>query len=130
MDDDLVTFLRARFDEEAGLARRCGREWSACGDAVDFGQAESSGFDPAIAQHIALHDPARVLREVGARRRVLARHTLSPALGDPELPWENRDDCQFDGDLWPCDDLLDLALPYIGHADFPEQYAELMEQHR
>ncbi|MFJ8664070.1 hypothetical protein [Streptomyces sp. NPDC093795] len=24
-----------------------------------------------------------------ARRRVLARHVLSPATGDPELPWDN-----------------------------------------
>ncbi|WP_329079392.1 hypothetical protein [Streptomyces niveus] len=28
-------------------------------------------------------------------RRVLARHVLSPATGDPELPWDNRDDCQY-----------------------------------
>ncbi|WP_412078269.1 DUF6221 family protein [Streptomyces xanthophaeus] len=63
--------------------------------------------------------PARVLREVEAKRRVLARHVLSPAAGDPERPWENRDDCQYDGETWPCDDLLDLASPYADHADYP-----------
>ncbi|WP_243870046.1 DUF6221 family protein [Streptomyces liangshanensis] len=42
--------------------------------------------------HVALRGPARVLRRVEAKRRVLARHVLSPAVGDPELPWDDRDD--------------------------------------
>ncbi|MEV8417155.1 hypothetical protein AB0P45_26640 [Streptomyces niveus] len=42
-----------------------------------------------------------------AERRVLARH----------VPWDNRDDCRYDGETWPCDDLLDLASPYAGHPD-------------
>ncbi|MFD8692554.1 hypothetical protein [Streptomyces sp. NPDC059651] len=50
---------------------------------------------------------------------MLARHALSPATGDPELPWDNRDDCQYDGETWPCDDLLDLASPYGDHPDYP-----------
>lgn len=80
------------------------------------------GLHPAIAQHVALHGPARVLLEVEAKRRVLNRHRLSPAEGDPERPWDDRDDCQFDGDSWPCGDLLDLALPYQDHRDFPERF--------
>ncbi|MFB7057470.1 DUF6221 family protein [Streptomyces vinaceus] len=39
--------------------------------------------DGAGALHVALHDPARVLREVEAKRDMLARHVLSPATGDP-----------------------------------------------
>ncbi|WP_330278103.1 DUF6221 family protein [Lentzea sp. NBC_00516] len=74
-----------------------------------------------MAQHVALHDPARVLREVEAKRRVLARHVFSPAGGDPELPWENHDDCHLDGELWPCDDVLDLAAPYVDHRHHPRQ---------
>lgn len=123
MNEDLVTFLKARLDEEADLARRCDGdgcgEWSAHGHTVDFCQVDVSGFHATIALHVALHDPARVLREIEAKRRILARHALSPAVGDPELPWDDRDDCQFDGDPWPCDDLLDLASPYADHADFP-----------
>ncbi|MFB6557726.1 DUF6221 family protein [Streptomyces sp. NPDC056400] len=120
---DLVAFLEARLDEEADLARRCDGDgcgrWSAHGHTVDFCQAELAGFHPTIASHVALHDPARVLREVEAKRRVLARHDLAPAVGDPETPWDDRDDCRFDGDPWPCDDLLDLASPYADHPDFP-----------
>jgi hypothetical protein len=126
MDEDLVRFLSARLDEEADLARRCDGdgccgEWSARGDTVDFCQLDISGFHPTIAQHVALHDPARVLREVEAKRRVLSRHVLSPAVVDPELPWDGCDDCQFCGELWPCDDLRDLAFPYAGHPGFPQQ---------
>ncbi|MEU6143227.1 DUF6221 family protein [Streptomyces sp. NPDC047081] len=93
MDSDLVGFLRARLDEDA-----------------------------VVARHVALHDPVRVLREVEAKRRVLSRHALSPAAGDPERPWDDRDDCQFDGEPWPCADLLDLALPYLDHPDFPARH--------
>ncbi|MFB6778641.1 DUF6221 family protein [Streptomyces sp. NPDC056352] len=64
-----------------------------------------------------MHDPAHVLREIEAERGVLARHAFSPAGGDPELPWDDRNACRYDGELWPCDDLLDLTLPYAHHAD-------------
>ncbi|WP_159043755.1 DUF6221 family protein [Streptomyces sp. NRRL S-1521] len=43
-------------------------------------------------------DPARVLREVEAKRRVLARHAR---------------------DSWPRHALRDLASPYTNHPDFP-----------
>ncbi|MGW7545649.1 DUF6221 family protein [Streptomyces sp. NPDC054770] len=125
MNQDLVAFLNARLDEEADLARRCkgdGRgEWTAHGHTVDFGQGELPGFHPTAALHVALHDPARVLREVKAKYRVLTRHVLSPATDDPELPWDNRVDCQYDGETWPCDDLLDLAAPYADHPDYPRR---------
>lgn len=102
MNEDLVRFLTARLDEEADLARRCGGDacgrWSAQGYTVDFCQSELPGFHPTIAQHVATHDPARVLRETAAKRRILARHARDP---------------------WPNDDLRDLASPYTDHPDFP-----------
>ncbi|MFI8916729.1 DUF6221 family protein [Streptomyces sp. NPDC053513] len=75
-----MTFLRARLDEEADLARRCdgdGRgdgcgEWTLSGRTVDFCQEGLSGFHPTIALHVALHDPARVLRRGRG-------HPMSPA---------------------------------------------------
>ncbi|WP_329038857.1 DUF6221 family protein [Streptomyces sp. NBC_00178] len=63
-----------------------------------------------------------VLRDVEAKRRVLARHVLSPAIDDPELPWDNRNDSQYDGEDWPCPDLLDLALPHASHPDHRDQW--------
>ncbi|MFE7268623.1 DUF6221 family protein [Streptomyces sp. NPDC057592] len=77
--------------DEADLARRsdgdgCCGECSAHGNTVDFCQVELSDFRPTIALHVALHDPARVLLEVETKRRILARHVLSPAGDAPELP--------------------------------------------
>ncbi|MFJ7060030.1 DUF6221 family protein [Streptomyces microflavus] len=103
MTEELVRFIEARLDEEADLARRCDGDdgcgtWTANGHTVDFCQADLSGFHPTIALHVALHDPARVLREIKAKRRILARHARDP---------------------WPCHDLRDLASPYNDHPDFP-----------
>ncbi|WP_331739671.1 hypothetical protein OG613_44255 (plasmid) [Streptomyces sp. NBC_00015] len=54
----------------------------------------------APARHNELVEAAgeKVLAKSG-----FARHVLSLATGDPELPWDNRDDCQYDGETWPCD---------------------------
>lgn len=122
MSDDLVAFLHARLDEDVDLAERCDADgcgqWTARRDTVDFCQVDLSGFHPTIAEHVALHDPARVVREVTAKRRVLARHALSPAIGDSEMPGDGRNNCRYDGSDWPCPDLLDLALPYAEHPDY------------
>jgi hypothetical protein len=88
VSDDFMAFLHARMDEEAELAKRCDGDgcfgrWAAHGHTVDFGQLELSGFHPTIAEHVALYDPDRVLREITAKRRILARHALSLAVGDP-----------------------------------------------
>ncbi|MER6441631.1 DUF6221 family protein [Streptomyces sp. NPDC001185] len=119
-----MTFRHARLDEEADLARRGdgdgdGRgEWTAGGHTVEC-QAELSGVRPAIVLHIALHGPARVLREAEAGRRVRARHVLGPAVGGCGLPWDNRDDCRYDGETWPCDGLPVLASPCSDHLGHP-----------
>ncbi|QNS08326.1 DUF6221 family protein [Streptomyces xanthii] len=104
MTDELVRFIEARLNEEADLARRCDADpcgkWSAHGDTVDFCQVDLSGFHPTIALHVALHDPARILREIEAKRRILARHAREP---------------------WPCPNVRDLASPYADHPDFPDR---------
>ncbi|WP_071528846.1 DUF6221 family protein [Streptomyces mutabilis] len=96
--------MAAELGREAALARRCDGdgcgEWSAHGPTVDFCQMDLSGFHSTIALHVALHDPARVLREIEARRRILDRHAHDP---------------------WPYAGSLDLASPYTSHPDFPAQ---------
>ncbi|MEV5571683.1 DUF6221 family protein [Spirillospora sp. NPDC052269] len=122
MNEDIVGFLRTRFDEDDDLARRsdgdgCG-QWIANGWTVDFCQSDISGFHPTIAKHVARHDPERVLREVAAKRRTLDRHSRSSTANGPKLPRGNRNHCRYDGKAWPCPDLLDLALPYADHPDY------------
>ena len=77
------------------------------------------GATPGEEQGGIRNSPPRTRLRRLAKRRILARHVVSPAVGDPELPWDNRHDCQYDGDPWPCDDILDLASPYTRHPDFP-----------
>lgn len=85
--DDLVRWLTACLDEDERIARAaCGRlngQWShdssipngyvydERGEAVVY---DESAPLPEEAEHIAAHDPARVLREIDADRRLLAEY--------------------------------------------------------
>lgn len=73
---DLIAYLRARFDEEDAIAlTACGDPdcgvWAASENDVDFDQYKVGGIRPATAAHIARHDPARVLRDIAAKRRIV-----------------------------------------------------------
>jgi hypothetical protein len=87
---DLIAFLTARLDEDAAASQSAtGGPWRAEGDAVFAPNCQPPGFSrgiavtrasytgdvldhPANADHIARHDPARVLREVTAKRAIIA----------------------------------------------------------
>lgn len=65
---DLIAFLNARLDEDEAAARQAwGIEWNWRDLAQPFRER------PSVAHtvHIARHDPARALREVGAKRRLI-----------------------------------------------------------
>ena len=62
--------------------------------------------DEYQARHIARHDPARVLREVEAKRAILALREASP-VGSPVLTFA----------------LCHLAAVYSGHTDYDPAWA-------
>lgn len=65
-----------------------------------------------LTSHLARHDPARVLAEVDAKRRIVEK---CAAVQDGL-----RDDFTAD---WLADDVLELlALPYAGHPDYREEW--------
>ncbi|QCX81079.1 hypothetical protein C9F11_37480 [Streptomyces sp. YIM 121038] len=87
--DDLVQWLRAQLDEDERIARAArgvefckdgrwvtrgpfeeglGGIHSEAGEAI-LGEEENVPF--AVADHASRHDPARVLREIGAKRDLL-----------------------------------------------------------
>jgi hypothetical protein len=85
---DLVAFLRARLDEDEATAKAADHgRWLPEDKGVSFevqepdGEWALGGFvaadTHANADHIARHDPARVLREVEAGRMILAEHAAA-----------------------------------------------------
>lgn len=74
--------------------------------------------------HIARWDPARVLAEVEAKRRIVEWHRPTSAppgyLPNCEGCWE---DSGMDGaPTYPCRTLRFLALPYADHPDYREEW--------
>ncbi|WP_128382365.1 DUF6221 family protein [Streptomyces cavernae] len=77
--DKLVNFLRARLDEDERIARRAtarqtgGESWTHEQPALRTGSTltVAERMVPVFGEHIARHDPARVLVEVEAKRRLL-----------------------------------------------------------
>lgn len=122
---DLIAFVTARLDEEHWEAYKFHRDggWSADMLATLFGRDES---DPVI-QHIARHDPARVLREVAAKRAILDRHMPhQPAFGGLACNWcsEDVDDRpQIAKESWPCPDVRSLAAVWSDHQDYRQEWA-------
>lgn len=93
------------------LKRRLGRRWNGSYDGL------------FAAQHIVRHDPARVLREVNAKRRLLDEH---PNVNDgscgtcvtPQWGYPTRGGSS--PQAYPCTTLRLLALSYADHPDYQE----------
>lgn len=117
--DDLVRFLTACLDEDERIARAVedrsapwDGQWVADGDnavrtfnghVLFYGHG--GPLKPGLVEHVARHDPARVLREIDAKRRIL--NTLHEEGGD-----------RMFADIFRL-----LALPYADHPDYREEWA-------
>lgn len=121
MTADLTTFLRARLDEDEQTARAAHRpNWSTDGRrGLHYGVEDgwmADALTTADADHIARHDPARVLREVEAKRRVLRAH---------EKWCEGRCEAKYpDGGFdaahyWS---IKSLAAVYADHPDYRQEW--------
>jgi hypothetical protein len=128
--NDIVAFLRARLDEDEAAAKKAtGEHWEFDGATVIYGHALEQVVDYVYddnQEHIARHDPARVLREVEAKRRIVDEHPV-------DTPWrpefgscETCADEELGGDdgdsrfkkSFPCPTIRLLALPYSDHPDY------------
>jgi len=81
-------------------------------------------FDDLLAYLVRFH-PARVLREVAAKRRIMERHSLSEASSITAY----CEGCPGDEIGYPvvelndCPELRDLAAVYSDHPDYREEWA-------
>jgi hypothetical protein len=113
---DLVTFLRARLDEDEAAARLATPGPWHCGDGgwiVPVARADIYASQQNAA-HIARHGPARVLADVAAKRALIAD------LEDlEEMIHSDRGIGRFtfSGDTTG---LRYLAAVYAGHPDYDE----------
>jgi hypothetical protein len=141
MSDDLVQFLRDRLDDDERVARAAmwdGQSdvWTAsppkatyerytvvdyCDDGVVVVTPENADAD-GVGRHVARHDPARVLREVDAKRRLLAEHlpAKSPHVPFPYCHCEAGDGCV--GGPYPCLTVQLLVLPYADHPNYRDEW--------
>ncbi|MEV5261761.1 DUF6221 family protein [Streptomyces anulatus] len=140
--DDLVQFLRDRLAEDAktALSAALGRSkyaaWRAEETDVYTQEVILSGHahrvadtgptypgaddyeeDAARAAHIARHDPARVLREVEAKRRILDSYLPDAVSADEQINEEWHTGSALADDL-----LCLLALPYSDHPDYRDDW--------
>jgi hypothetical protein len=144
--DDLIEFLRARLDDDEQVARAAGGDrWvermgdvtSEALDKGDYGprgywvasasfscEGEAEALHEGHAAHIARHDPARVLAEVDAKRRILDE-VVDEATGldmsvDGDRRVGSRDTTTepYLGTVL----LRLLALPYADHPDYREEW--------
>lgn len=149
---DLAAFVSARLDERQELAgeprtwkvthHECG-QWGPCdepcGEAAQCAEGrcwhkviggsdgmtiyDEGGHDEADAAHIAGHDPAWALRDVAAKRAILARHAKAGCddeWGGVHCGWCSSPEAETP---WPCPDVLDLAAIDSGHPDYDTGWA-------
>lgn len=124
-------------DERIALAVQQRAPWVVVGSYGDEGVKEddfgwvatgayNAGMDADDAAHIARHDPARVLRDVEAKRALLAKHARGDFPFDPEdgpgdYSWTER--CDGCHEVTPCSTMRLLAAPFSDHADFDPSWS-------
>jgi hypothetical protein len=115
----LAEFITARLDEDEAAARESyyeGQHWLSEEEGVyrwPDDEPVHIADRKADARHIARHDPARVLREVEAKRKILAEH------GGEHDPCDAHD-------AWfrsiTCATLRQLGTEFSGHPDYLEEW--------
>jgi hypothetical protein len=130
---DLVEFVRACLDDDERVAQAVDpRGWI---EATEEGHWNE--FNQTEIDHIARHDPARVLAEVAAKRAILDLHAITvtkvatapfdPDTGEPREP-EYEVECAVcgwvnDDPTSGCETLRLLAQPFAGRPGWREEWA-------
>jgi hypothetical protein len=118
--EDLVRWLNTQLDEDERIARAATQgEWVWSREFVTppgYHHRTVGPLEPGDAAFIATNDPARVLREIDAKRRIIAEHALN---GWVCTTCDNGEVEQ----VFPCPTLRLLALPYADREGYREEWA-------
>ena len=120
---DLTEFLTARVDEDEAAAKAA----AARGGSI-WPNSDYENRTPEL-EHARRHDPARALREVEAKRAILAAH-MPGEFGYRQIEILCRtcvtghyvymdDDA---ADPWPCVTVRALAAIWNGHPDYRDEW--------
>jgi uncharacterized protein DUF6221 len=119
MMDDLIAFIKARLDEDEAAAKPFeGTTWQAepspIGVILVDGEPLIEGHVTGLTAHIARHDPDRVLREVAAKRAILAEHLRVGGSCRMCIEWPTQP--------WPCRTVRILAAVHSDHPDYRAEW--------
>jgi hypothetical protein len=131
----LVAFLEERLREDQGAAETAAPgPWHMDENQRIYAENGSYVTSPWTSDerdddldHVIRHDPARVLREVTAKRAILTEHPIRPAdePGDYSFGCErcyfNRDEGVYGSGY--CRTLKALAAVYSDHPDYRKEWA-------
>lgn len=130
MSDDLVDFLRARYDEEAELAQAADGDQIEATDSLwgtkyltlrgDHDDRHTTELPAALANHIARHDPARVLAEVEAKREMLRE--ADSFCAEYYADMDDDSSAYQRAACWRETNARLLALPYANHPDYRDEW--------
>lgn len=138
--DDLVAFLRAQLDDDERVARSATSgpwSWVDPGGKVKSALVgpgypyqtvvPAAGGDvyPSVhdAEHIARHDPARVLAEVDAKRRIVDWLAEDAAFDMPAAKAQAASREEWYLVTVARTTIKMLALPYAAHPDYRAEWA-------
>ena len=122
---DLIGFIQARLaDDEEAAREASSTDWylaqpASCGCCLQIRARDGYGslvctLDDRDAAHVVRHDPARVLREVEAKRKIIARYQAS-------LDYDNAED---EARCWLLGEIVGvLASAWSDHPDYDPGWA-------
>ncbi|MDR3082117.1 MAG: DUF6221 family protein [Streptomyces sp.] len=128
MTDDLVQFLRDRLDEDEKVARAADGDEIEASDPVrgakfltlrgDHHDRHVGELPSALADHIARHDPARIIAEVEMKRSIVEKYER--ALDNSRA---HPDDLASSGALLALHGVVHLlAAPHANHPQFRQEW--------
>lgn len=139
--DKLIAFVSARLDEDEAAAKaavdssmraKCA-QWIAYPDGNGYVIGDAGGHfascligGEGIARHVVRHDPARALREVEAKRAILAMYEERDDYYLPKGVHDGRDpderQCDAAAKAAYRDALEAIAAVWSDHADYRQEW--------